>query len=102
MRKEHLHSTTVSGKIFFFLVLSLFLAEQISSYHFPVGENIEVTDSEEGEQETDQSEKEKKEFVSEAYYPNSSILKEQNKLENIHLSKVLVIHFEVFTPPPKS
>jgi len=95
------NSVTLTARICFFLVFSLFLTEQISSYHFPLGEKIEMTDSEEGESEKDLDEKEKKEFIQDAFKLHTSILNEHLKCRDNSFSKLLVAHDEVFTPPPK-
>jgi len=96
------HNIQVLGKIFFFFVLTLFLAEQFSGYHFSVSENIELSDSEEGEAEKDLDEKENKEFIQEKFDPNSVVFYEAAKNRDNSFFSLLIVHDEVFTPPPKS
>lgn len=88
------------GRLFFCLVLVLFIAEQVSEYHIAVSENIELSDSEEGEGENELDEKEKKElFRSELSVIHRFNNIELTAFENKFL-KLLTSNHEVHTPPP--
>jgi len=102
VKKHNFHRIQSLGRVFFFFILALFLAEQVSNYHFPISENIELADSEEGEAEKDLDEKEKKEFIQERLNSNSFIIYETSKNRDNSFFSLLIVHDEVFTPPPKS
>ena len=77
------------------------MTEQFSDYHFPVGETIEISDVEEGEQEKDSDEEEKKELFREELVRTKSTAPTFLDESRSSVLSLLIVHSEVHTPPPK-